>query len=71
MERERFGRDREREMSSSPSFSVEEPKPKATESEESKPGKSFLENYLDNNKEEVADALSTAGIGMVYKGDKV
>ena len=57
MERERFGRDREREMSSSPSFSVEEPKPKATESEESKPAKSFLKDFVDKIPTPVQDAI--------------
>tara|TARA_A100001011_G_scaffold350811_1_gene390371 strand:+ start:393 stop:605 length:213 start_codon:yes stop_codon:yes gene_type:complete len=57
MERERFGRDREREMGSSPSFSVEEPKPKATESEESKPAKSFLKDFVDKIPTPVQDAI--------------
>ena len=57
--------------SSIPSVVVGESEPKSTETEKSKPAKSFLEDYLNKNKEEVAGALKTAGIGMVYKGDKV
>ncbi len=70
MERERFGRDREREMGSSPSFSVEEPKPKATESEESKPAKSFLKDFVDKIPTPVQDAFAEkfgGVIGMVEK----
>ena len=70
MERERFGRDREREISSSPSFSVEEPKPKATESEESKPAKSFLKDFVDKIPTPVQDAVADrfgGAIGMVEK----
>jgi len=70
MERERFGRDREREMSSSPSFSVEEPKPKATESEESKPAKSFLKDFVDKIPTPIQDAVADkfgGVIGMVEK----
>ena len=70
MERERFGRDREREMSSSPSFSVEEPKPKAAESEESKPAKSFLKDFVDKIPTPIQDAVADkfgGAIGMVEK----
>ena len=56
---------------SSPAFSSGGSEPESTETVKSKPAKSFLEDYLDKNKEEVAGALKTAGIGMVYKGDKV
>jgi len=38
---------------------------------EKEPAKSFLEDYLDKNKEEVADDLKPLGVGMVYKGEKV
>ncbi len=57
--------------SSTPAFSSGGSESESTETVKSKPAKSFLEDYLDKNKEEVAGALKTAGIGMVYKGDKV
>ena len=56
---------------STPTFSSGGSESESTETVKSKPAKSFLKDYLDKNKEEVAEALKTAGIGMVYKGDKV
>jgi hypothetical protein len=54
-----------------PPVVVSQSEPESTKTEKSEPAKSFLEDYLDKNKEEVAGALKTAGIGMVYKGDEV
>ena len=70
MERERFGRDREREMNSSPSFSVEEPKPKTTESEESKPAKSFLKDFVDKIPTPIKDSVSERFGGMIGMVEK-
>jgi len=55
--------------STTPSFPVEEEL--TTIDAKTEKSKSFLENYLDKNKEKVADSLKTAGIGMVYKGKPV
>ena len=68
----RAGRGRYSDMARSGSTSSYTPSVRDEEvTVEKEPAKSFLEDYLDKNKEEVADTLKTAGIGMVYKGDKV
>ena len=73
MERERFGRDREREYSSSSSFgqeSTERTQPMSSESEESKPAKSFLKDFVDKIPDPVKDAIDQRFSPMIGRVEK-
>ena len=73
MERERFGRDRERENSPSTSFgqsSSERTQPMGSESEEEKPAKSFLRDFVDKIPDPVKDAIDQRFRPMIGRVEK-
>ncbi len=73
MERERFGRDREREDTPSTSFgqsSSEREQPMSSESEESKPAKSFLKDFVDKIPDPVRDAIDQRFSPMIGRVER-
>ena len=67
MERERFGRDREREDSPSTSFGQSSMN---SESEEERPAKSFLKDFVDKIPDPVRDAIDQRFSPMIGRVEK-
>ena len=73
MERERFGRDREREDSPSASFGQsgsERTQSMGSESEEERPAKSFLKDFVDKIPTPIKDSVSEQFGGMMGMVEK-